>query len=62
MTEHLNQLNVKKQGMENTMLSLEQTVFAFENKLVFAYVASQRMLPHLVLSLIVAFLLLLSTH
>uniref|UniRef100_A0A4W6C6Q1 SPIN-DOC-like zinc-finger domain-containing protein n=1 Tax=Lates calcarifer TaxID=8187 RepID=A0A4W6C6Q1_LATCA len=33
MTEHLNQLNVKMQGIGNTVLSLQQAVFAFENKL-----------------------------
>uniref|UniRef100_A0A3Q3DRZ8 HAT C-terminal dimerisation domain-containing protein n=1 Tax=Hippocampus comes TaxID=109280 RepID=A0A3Q3DRZ8_HIPCM len=33
MTEHLNQLNVKMQGIGNTILSLQQAVFAFENKL-----------------------------
>ena len=33
MTEHLNQLNVKMQGIGNTILSLQQTLFAFENKL-----------------------------
>ena len=33
MTEHLNQLNKKKQGIGNTILSLQQTLFAFENKL-----------------------------
>ena len=33
MTEHLNQLNVKMQGVGNTILSLQQAVFAFENKL-----------------------------
>ncbi|KAM4585719.1 general transcription factor II-I repeat domain-containing protein 2A [Fundulus diaphanus] len=33
MTEHLNQLNVKMQGTGNTVLSLQQAVFAFENKL-----------------------------
>lgn len=33
MTEHLNQLNVKMQGAGNTILSLQQAVFAFENKL-----------------------------
>ncbi|KAM9440549.1 NACHT, LRR and PYD domains-containing protein 1b allele 2-like [Clarias gariepinus] len=33
MTEHLNQLNVKMQGVENTVLSLQQAVFASENKL-----------------------------
>ncbi|VDN12492.1 unnamed protein product [Dibothriocephalus latus] len=33
MAEHLNQLNVKMQGSGNTVLSLQQTVFAFENKL-----------------------------
>ncbi|XP_073537652.1 general transcription factor II-I repeat domain-containing protein 2A-like [Phyllobates terribilis] len=33
MTEHLNQLNVKMQGVGNTVLSLQQAVFAFENKL-----------------------------
>ncbi|XP_028666004.1 general transcription factor II-I repeat domain-containing protein 2-like [Erpetoichthys calabaricus] len=32
MTEHLNQLNVKMQGVGNTVLSLQQAVFAFENK------------------------------
>lgn len=32
MTEHLNQLNVKMQGIGNTVLSLQQAVFAFENK------------------------------
>lgn len=33
MTEHLNELNVKMQGVGNTVLSLQQAVFAFENKL-----------------------------
>ncbi|XP_067939665.1 protein FAM200C-like [Watersipora subatra] len=33
MTEHLNQLNVKMQGVGNPILSLQQAVFAFENKL-----------------------------
>lgn len=33
MTEHLNQLNVKMQGIGNTVLSLQQAVFAFENML-----------------------------
>lgn len=33
MTEHLNQLNVKMQGNGNTVSSLQQAVFAFENKL-----------------------------
>lgn len=33
MTEHLIQLNVKMQGIGNTILSLQQAVFAFENKL-----------------------------
>ena len=33
MTEHLNQLNVKMQGIGNTVLSLQQAVCAFENKL-----------------------------
>ncbi|KAJ3590823.1 hypothetical protein NHX12_008771 [Muraenolepis orangiensis] len=33
LTEHLNQLNVKMQGIGNTVLSLQQAVFAFENKL-----------------------------
>ncbi|KAK7938604.1 hypothetical protein WMY93_001930 [Mugilogobius chulae] len=33
ITEHLNQLNVKMQGSGNTILSLQQAVFAFENKL-----------------------------
>ncbi|XP_028648976.1 protein ZBED8-like [Erpetoichthys calabaricus] len=33
MTEHLNQLNVKMQDVGNTVLSLQQAVFAFENKL-----------------------------
>ena len=33
MTEHPNQLNVKMQGIENAILSLQQTLFAFENKL-----------------------------
>ena len=33
MTAHLNQLNVKMQGIGNTVLSLQQAVFAFENKL-----------------------------
>uniref|UniRef100_A0A8C5GFT9 DUF4371 domain-containing protein n=1 Tax=Gouania willdenowi TaxID=441366 RepID=A0A8C5GFT9_GOUWI len=33
MTEHLNQLNVKMQGIGNTVLSLQHAVFAFENKL-----------------------------
>ncbi|XP_031762451.1 general transcription factor II-I repeat domain-containing protein 2-like [Xenopus tropicalis] len=33
MTEHLNQLNGKMQGVGNTVLSLQQAVFAFENKL-----------------------------
>ncbi|XP_073537619.1 protein FAM200C-like [Phyllobates terribilis] len=33
MTEHLNQLNVKMQGVGNTVLSLLQALFAFDNKL-----------------------------
>ena len=33
MAEHLNQLNVKMQGIGNTILSLQQAVFAFEKKL-----------------------------
>uniref|UniRef100_A0A8C5I931 HAT C-terminal dimerisation domain-containing protein n=1 Tax=Gouania willdenowi TaxID=441366 RepID=A0A8C5I931_GOUWI len=33
MTEHLSQLNVKMQGIGNTVLSLQHAVFAFENKL-----------------------------
>ncbi|XP_076810295.1 general transcription factor II-I repeat domain-containing protein 2B-like [Clavelina lepadiformis] len=33
MTGHLNKLNVKKQGTGNTILSLQQAVFAFEKKL-----------------------------
>ncbi|XP_066135745.1 protein FAM200C-like [Saccopteryx bilineata] len=33
MTEHLNQLSVKMQGVGNTVLSLQQAMFAFENKL-----------------------------
>ena len=33
MTDHLNQLNVKMQGVGNTILSLQQAVFAFQNKL-----------------------------
>uniref|UniRef100_A0A3P8VP17 Uncharacterized protein n=1 Tax=Cynoglossus semilaevis TaxID=244447 RepID=A0A3P8VP17_CYNSE len=33
ITEHLNQLNVKMQGIGNTVLSLQQAVFAFENRL-----------------------------
>uniref|UniRef100_A0A3P8SCE9 HAT C-terminal dimerisation domain-containing protein n=1 Tax=Amphiprion percula TaxID=161767 RepID=A0A3P8SCE9_AMPPE len=33
MTEHLNHLNVKMQGIGNTVLSLQQAVFAFEKKL-----------------------------
>ena len=33
MTEHLNQLNEKMQGVGNTILSLQQAVFALENKL-----------------------------
>ncbi|XP_076044810.1 general transcription factor II-I repeat domain-containing protein 2-like [Oratosquilla oratoria] len=33
MTEHLNHLNVKMQGIGNTVLSLQQVVCAFENKL-----------------------------
>lgn len=32
MTEHLNQRNVKMQGIGNPVLSLQQAVFAFENK------------------------------
>lgn len=32
-TEHLNQLNVKVQGVGKTVLSLQQAVFAFDNKL-----------------------------
>lgn len=32
MTEHLNQLNLKMQGIGSTVLSLQQAVFAFENK------------------------------
>ena len=33
LTQHLNQLNAKMQGVGNTILSLQQAVFAFENKL-----------------------------
>ena len=33
MAEHLNQLNMKMQGIGNTTLSLWQAVLAFENKL-----------------------------
>jgi hypothetical protein len=33
MTEHLNQLNVKMYGVGNTNLSLQQAVFAIENRL-----------------------------
>ncbi|QQP49983.1 General transcription factor II-I repeat domain-containing protein 2-like, partial [Caligus rogercresseyi] len=33
MTAHLNQLNVKMQGIGNTVATLQQAVFAFENKL-----------------------------
>lgn len=33
MTGHLNHLNVKMQGIGNTVLSLQQAVFAFQNKL-----------------------------
>ena len=33
MSEHLNQSNVKMQGIGNTILSLQLTLFAFENKL-----------------------------
>ncbi|XP_076802838.1 general transcription factor II-I repeat domain-containing protein 2B-like isoform X2 [Clavelina lepadiformis] len=33
MTGHLNQLNMKMQGTGNTILSLQQAVFAFEKKL-----------------------------
>ena len=33
MTEHPNQLNVKMQGIGNTVLFLQQTLFAFKNKL-----------------------------
>ena len=33
ITEHLNQFNVKRQGIGNTILSLQQTLFASENKL-----------------------------
>ena len=33
MTEHLNQFNMKMQGIGNTILSLQQTLFAFANKL-----------------------------
>uniref|UniRef100_A0A3P9HHQ5 DUF4371 domain-containing protein n=1 Tax=Oryzias latipes TaxID=8090 RepID=A0A3P9HHQ5_ORYLA len=33
MTGHLNHLNVKMQGVGNTILSLQQAVFAFENRL-----------------------------
>lgn len=33
ITEHLNQLNVKMQGVGNTVLSLQHAVFPFENKL-----------------------------
>lgn len=33
ITEHLNQLNVKMQGVGNSVLSLPLAVFAFENKL-----------------------------
>jgi len=33
ITEHLNQLNVKMQGIGNTILSLQQAVFAFEKRM-----------------------------
>ena len=33
ISEHLNQLNVKMQGIGHTVLSLQQAVFAFEKKL-----------------------------
>ena len=33
MTEHLNWLSVKIQGVGNTILSLQQTLFALKNKL-----------------------------
>ena len=33
MTEHLNQLNVKMQGIGDALLSLPQALFAFENML-----------------------------
>nr|XP_033805884.1 general transcription factor II-I repeat domain-containing protein 2-like [Geotrypetes seraphini] len=35
ITEHLNQLNVKMQGVGNTVLSLQQAVFAFEKLEIF---------------------------
>lgn len=34
VTEQLNQLNMKMQDIGNTVLSLQQAVFVFENKLV----------------------------
>ena len=37
MTERPNQLNVKMQGIGNTILSLQQAKFAFENKLDFFF-------------------------
>ena len=33
ITKHLNQRNVKMQGIGNTIVSHQQTLFAFENKL-----------------------------
>ena len=33
ISEHLNQLNVKMQGIGNTVLLLQQAMFAFEKKL-----------------------------
>lgn len=33
MTEHLNQLNVKMQGIGNPIVSLQRAALAFENKL-----------------------------
>lgn len=32
MTEHLNQINVKMQGIGNTVLSLQQLVYASEKQ------------------------------
>uniref|UniRef100_A0A3B4BDN4 DUF4371 domain-containing protein n=1 Tax=Periophthalmus magnuspinnatus TaxID=409849 RepID=A0A3B4BDN4_9GOBI len=42
--EHLNQLHVKMQGIGNTVLSLQQAVFAFENKLFIVDIGTGRLL------------------
>ena len=47
MTEHLNQLNVKMQGIGNAILSHQQLVFAFENKLELFIVISKKVVYHI---------------